>query len=504
MNYFMILYLFGWVMEITAAFLSLPMLVGLFYGESEWKAYAVVAVIALVVGLIFTGKKPRRTVFYAKDGFVTVAVCWITLSLVGALPMVISGEIPFYLDAVFEVTSGFTTTGATILTNVEALSHASLLWRSLTHWIGGMGVLVFLLAIIPLTGGHIMQLMRAESPGPSVGKFVPRIRQTAFILYSIYFILTLLELILLLAGGMPWFDSLTTALGTAGTGGFSIRNASMAFYQSNYLQTVVTVFMILFGVNFNIYYLLLLKKFKQVLKSEELRWYLGIIAFAVICITLNIRNTVYYAGSLYGSFHDAAFSVASVISTTGFCTADFDKWPQLSKFILLILMFIGASAGSTGGGMKVSRLILLVKSSLREIGSVVHPRGVNVVKLDKKRVDHESLKGTTSFFVISMIVFVLSTFVISCNGFDMTTSISAVAATMNNIGPGFGLVGPTGNFSIFSPLSKIVLIFDMLAGRLEFFPMLVLLAPSTWKESFSALKRRIIWMRKSMYQKMKR
>lgn len=503
MNFFMILYLFGWVMQIAAACLSLPVLVGLFYGESQWKAYALVAVASLIIGILLTVKKPRRNVFYAKDGFVTVAISWIALSLIGAIPFYLTKEIPFYLDAVFETASGFTTTGSTILTNVEALSNASLFWRSFTHWIGGMGVLVFLLAIVPLTGGHVMQLMRAESPGPSVGKFVPRIRQTAFILYSIYFVLTVIEIILLLAGGMPWFDSLTTAFGTAGTGGFAIRNASMAFYKSNYLQAVVTVFMILFGVNFNVYYLLLVKKFRQAFKSEELRWYLGIIAFSIICITLNIRNT-FYGGSTYPAFHDAAFSVASIISTTGFSTADFDKWPQLSKFILLILMFIGASAGSTGGGMKVSRLILLVKSSIREIGSVLHPRGVNVVKLDKKRVDHDALKGTTSFFVVSMIVFVISTLIVSINEFDMTTSISAVAATMNNIGPGFGMVGPTGNFHDFSVLSKTVLIFDMLAGRLEFFPMLVLFAPSTWKESFNAVKRRIIWIRKSMYQKMKR
>ena len=348
-----------------------------------------------------------------------------------------------------------------------------------------------------------MQLMKAESPGPSVGKIVPKVRQTAFILYAIYTALTVLEGVLLGLGGMPIFDSVTTALATAGTGGFAIRGASMAFYQSYYLQGVVTVFMILFGVNFNVYYLLLLKKFKDAFKNEEFLWYTGIIAFSVLCITLNIRNAV-YAGNTFEAFHHTAFSVASVISTTGFATADFNTWPQLSKYILFVLMFVGASAGSTGGGMKVSRLILLVKSSIREIASVVHPRGVNVVKLDKKRVDHNVLKGTTSFFVLSMLVFAISVFIISFDGFDMTTSITAIAATMNNIGPGLELVGPTGNYSMFSDLSKVVMIFDMLAGRLEYFPMLVLFSPVTWKGSYSAIKRRILWKKKSMYQRAKR
>lgn len=503
MNYRMILYLMGWIFNITAAGLLLPCAVGVFYGEAQWKYYILVALVSLLVGLFLTHKKPTRNVFYAKEGFVTVALSWIILSLVGAAPFYISGEIPSYIDAVFETASGFSTTGASILNNIEALSRTALFWRSFTHWIGGMGVLVFLIAIVPLAGGHTMQLMKAESPGPSVGKIVPKVRQTAFILYAIYASLTVLEGVLLGIGGMPIFDSITTALATAGTGGFAIRNASMAFYQSYYLQGVVTVFMILFGVNFNVYYLLLLKKFKDGLKSEEFLWYIGIIAFSVTCITLNIRNAV-YAGNTFEAFHHSAFSVASIISTTGFATADFNTWPQLSKYILFVLMFIGASAGSTGGGMKVSRLILLVKSSLREIASVVHPRGVNVVKLDKKRIDHNVLKGTTSFFVLSMIVFAVSVFIISFDGFDMTTSITAIAATMNNIGPGLELVGPTGNYAIFSDLSKIVMIFDMLAGRLEYFPMLVLFSPITWKGSFGAIKRRILWKKKSMFKKVSR
>ncbi len=503
MNYRMILYLMGWIFNITAACLLLPCAVGIFYGETQWKYYILVALVTFAIGLFLTHKKPSRNVFYAKEGFVTVALSWIVLSLVGASPFYISGEIPSYIDAVFETASGFSTTGASILTNIEALSRTALFWRSFTHWIGGMGVLVFLIAIVPLAGGHTMQLMKAESPGPSVGKIVPKVRQTAFILYAIYTALTVLEGVLLGIGGMPIFDSITTAFATAGTGGFAIRNASMAFYQSYYLQGVVTVFMILFGVNFNVYYLLLLKKFKDALRSEELIWYIGIIAFSVACITLNIRNAI-YGGNTFEAFHHSAFSVASVISTTGFATADFNTWPQLSKYILFVLMFIGASAGSTGGGMKVSRLILLVKSSIREIASVVHPRSVNVVKLDKKRVDHSVLKGTTSFFVLSMIVFAVSVFILSFDGFDMTTSITAVAATMNNIGPGLELVGPAGNYSMFSDMSKIVMIFDMLAGRLEYFPMFVLFSPITWKGSYSAIKRRILWKKKSMFKKASR
>lgn len=505
MNYRMILYLLGCILNVLSACLLLPVAVGLFYGEQQWKIYALTALFSLVCGLVLTTvKKPKKTVFYAKDGFVTTALCWIAISVIGALPFYFTKEIPSLVDAVFESVSGFTTTGASILSNVEALSQCSLFWRSFSHWIGGMGVLVFLLAVVPLTeGGSTMQLMRAESPGPSVGKLVPKVRQTAFILYTIYFAMTVIEIFFLLAGGMPWFDALTTSFGTAGTGGFSIRNASMGFYDSYYLQGVVTVFMILFGINFSVYYLLLIKKIKQALKSEELRWYVGIVSFSVLCITLNLYRSGYFSGKLFPSFHHAAFSVASVISTTGYATTDFNTWPQLSRFILVILMFIGASAGSTGGGMKVSRIILLVKSSVREIVSVIHPRGVKVVKLDKKRVSHETVRGATSFFVVFMLIFVISSFVVSIDGFDMTTSLTAVASAMNNIGPGLELVGPTGNFSIFSPFTKIVLIFDMLAGRLEYFPLLVLFSPVTWKGTLGVIKRRILWKKKSMYRKAK-
>ncbi len=497
MNYRMILYLLGWVLNIQSVCLMLPVAVGVFYGEAQWKAYAVVAAVSLVFGVLLTLKKPKRNVFFVREGFVTVALAWLGLSLDGAVPFVLTKEIPSYIDAVFEMASGYSTTGASILTNVEALSHCALFWRSFSHWIGGMGVLVFLIAIVPLTGGHIMSLMKAESPGPSVEKLVPRVRQTAVILYSIYISLTILEAMLLLAGGMPWFDSITTAFGTAGTGGFSIRNASIGYYNSYYLQGVVTVFMFLFGTNFSIYYLLLAKKPKQALKSEELRWYFGILSAAIAVITWNIYKT-HYPGRLFDAFHQAAFAVGTVMSTTGYAISDFNEWPQVSRYLLFILMFCGAMAGSTGGGMKVSRLILLFKRSLQEILSLVHPRGVNLVKLDKKKVSDDVVKSTVSYFILLMLLYVFSVFLISFDEFDMTTSLTAVAATINNIGPGLGLVGPRGNYSMFSPLSKIVLIFDMLAGRLELFPILVLFAPQTWKGGLNVIKRRFLWNRKSM------
>ena len=497
MNYRMILYLLGWVLNIQSVCLLLPVAVGVFYGEAQWKAYAIVAAVSLVFGILLTLKKPKRNVFFVREGFVTVALAWLGLSLDGAVPFVLTKEIPSYIDAVFEMASGYTTTGASILTNVELLSHCSLFWRSFSHWIGGMGVLVFLIAIVPLSGGHIMSLMKAESPGPSVEKLVPRVRQTAVILDSIYISMTVLEAMLLLAGGMPWFDSITTAFATAGTGGFSIRNASIGFYQSYYIQGVITVFMVLFGTNFSIYYLILSKKLKQAAKNEELHWYLGIFLASVALITWNVYKPI-YNGHLFDAFHNAAFSVATVMSTTGFAISDFNEWPQVSRYLLFILMFCGAMAGSTGGGMKVSRLILLFKSSVREILSIVHPRGVNIVKLDKKRVGEDVMKGTYSYFILLILIYVFSVLLIAFDEFDIDTSLTAVAATMNNIGPGLGLVGPRGNYSMFSPLSKIVLIFDMLAGRLELFPMLVLLSPQTWKGGLRVIKRRFLWKRKSM------
>ena len=488
MNYRMILYILGWVFNILSASLLLPTAVGLIYGEAEWSAYALTALLSLFLGVMLTLKKPRKTVFFAKEGYVIVALSWTVMSVVGAVPFVISKDIPNFVNALFESASGFSTTGASILTDVEACSHATIFWRSFMHWLGGMGVLVFLLAILPLVGGHNMELMKAESPGPQVGKFVPKVRRTAVILYGIYSVMTFAEFVALKLSGMPLFDSVTIAVGTAGTGGFSVTNAGVAGYTS-LQQSIITVFMILFSVNFGIYYLVLMRKFRQILKNEEFRWFVIVIVFSVLCITFNITNTV-YGGNFREALHHSAFSVATVVSTSGFATADFNTWPQVSKFILFVLMFMGASAGSTGGGMKVSRFIILVKSAVREIESIIHPRSVKVVRLDNKRVEDEVLRRTHAYFLTCLIVYVVSVFIISFDNFDMVTSVTAVAATMNNIGPGLGKVGPMGNYSEFSALSKLVLTFNMIAGRLEMFPMIVLLSPSTWKGSLGVVKRK--------------
>ena len=417
--------------------------------------------------------------FYAKEGFVTVALSWIILSVMGALPFVINEEIPNFTDALFEIISGFTTTGASILSDVEALSHCSLIWRSFSHWIGGMGVLVFILAILPLAGGgHSMHLLRAESPGPSVGKLVPRLRSTAMILYGIYFFMTVIELIILLIAKMPLFDAICTAFGTAGTGGFGIKNDSMTSY-STLIQGIGTVFLILFGVNFNVYYLFLIKKPKEALKCEELRYYLGIIGFAILFITINIRGLF---PSIFKAFHHAAFQVGSIITTTGFATEDFNIWPQASKTLLVIIMFIGACAGSTGGGIKVSRFALLLKTVGKELSHLIHPRSIKIIKFEGKKVEHDVIRSVNVFLITYVLIFAFSVLAICIDGLDLTTNFTAVAATLNNIGPGLELVGPTQNFSVFSSFSKYILMFDMLAGRLELFPMLILFTPATWKK----------------------
>ena len=401
------------------------------------------------------------------------------MSAFGALPFFLSGQIPSYVDAFFEMVSGFTTTGASILTDVEALSRCNLFWRSFSHWLGGMGVLVFLLAVVPgarKNGGTGIYLMRAESPGPSVDKLTPHLRQTAMILYGIYILLTALCIGCLLLGGMPVFDSFCIAFGTAGTGGFAIKNSSMGGY-SYFLQTVVTVFMFLFGVNFSLYYMLLLRKFKAVFKNEELRLYFGIAAGSIVLIAINISrmyNTVYEA------VHHAAFQVVSIMTTTGYGTVDFEQWPAFSKAILLSLMFIGASAGSTGGGLKVSRVLLLMKSIRRTIRKALHPRRVQPVYMDGRAVSEEVCDNVNAYLAIYCVILVLSFAIISVDGFSIGTNFSAVASCFNNIGPGFELVGATQNFSIYSDLSKIILSLDMLLGRLEIFPLLLLLSPDTW------------------------
>lgn len=485
MNYSIVLYILGCVLKFESAFLMLPVFVGLIYKEGTVSSYLIVAAVCLLLGAFLTRKKPVSTNLYTCEGFVTVALSWIVMSIFGAIPFVLTGDIPFYVDALFETISGFTTTGASILPEVESLSRASLFWRSFTHWIGGMGVFVFIMAILPLMGGSTMNLMKAESPGPSVSKFVPHVKDTAKILYGIYIAMTTIEVTLLCIFGMSLFDALTISFGTVGTGGFGIRNDSLTSY-SPILQNIVTVFMILSGVNYAAYFLILSGKIKDAFKIEEVRWYFLIIFASAGTI---IANTRAMYDTLGETARHAFFQVGSIITTTGYCTTDFDLWPEMSKSILVILMFMGACAGSTGGGMKVSRLVILFKTIRKELSLIVHPREVRKIRMDGHVIEHETVRSTNVFLVIYFVVLLVSTLLISIDEFDFTTNFTAVAATLNNIGPGLELVGPTQNFSIFSVFSKFVLMFDMLAGRLELFPMMILLMPSAWKRSNTHLKR---------------
>lgn len=456
----------------------IPCLTALIYLETEGFYYLAVALICILIGWIMRRKKPANNVFYLKEGCVTTALSWIFLSFFGCLPFVFTGEIPFLPDALFETISGFTTTGASILSDVEALSHCSIIWRSFTHWIGGMGVLVFLLAIIPMSGGSHINLMRAESPGPSVGKLVPKVKSTAQILYIIYFTMTAIEFIFLLLGRMPVFDAINTSFGTAGTGGFGIKNDSMASY-SPYIKWVVTIFMILFGVNFNAYYLILFKQFKKAIKMEEVKCYFMIILASILVIFINIVKTY---TNVFKAFTDAAFQVGSIITTTGYSTTDFDLWPGTSKTILVMLMFVGACAGSTGGGIKVSRFLIMFKTVVKELRSYIHPKSIQKINMDDKPVPHEVVRSVNVYGITFITIFAASIFLLSLDGKDLITNFTAVATTLNNIGPGLNLVGPTRNFDLFSPFAKFVLMFDMLAGRLELFPLLILFHPTIWKE----------------------
>lgn len=478
MNYRIIAYIVGWVFNLQAIFMVLPILTAVIYGEKDIFAFFAAIVVCLVLGLPLTRKKPSNKVFYIKDGCVAVALSWIVLSITGAIPFVLSGAIPHPIDAIFETVSGFTTTGASILAEVESLPRSILFWRSFTHWIGGMGVLVFLLSLLPLAGGYHMNLMRAESPGPSVSKLVPKVQSTAKILYSIYLGMTVLQIIFLLLGGIPLFDTLCITFGSAGTGGFGIKNDSLGSY-STYCQVVTTIFIILFGVNFSAYYLILTKKFKAAFHIEEIRYYFGIILAAIILIAINTRHM--FSGFAQ-AFQQSAFQVGSIITTTGYSTTDFNQWPALSKTILVLLMFLGACAGSTGGGIKVSRIVLLLKAARKEFQLYLHPNAVKKIKMDQKTVSHETLRSTNIFLSVYLIIFCGSILLISLDNFDLITNFTAVAATLNNIGPGLEIVGPMGNFSSFSYLSKSVLIFDMLAGRLEIFPLLLLFFKNTWKK----------------------
>ena len=473
MNYGMILYILGLAGCFEAVFLLMPAVVALLYGEQFFLSYLISALICGSGGGILLLRKPQNQTMYAKEGLVAVALVWIVMSVFGAVPFVLSGEIPFFVDAFFETVSGFTTTGASILTNVEALSHASLFWRSFTHWIGGMGILVFILAIVPNKGnGTIVHLMRAESPGPSVSKLVPKIRYTALILYAIYFGMTLLQIVLLLLAKMPLFDAVTLSFGTAGTGGFAIKVDSIGGY-TLLQQAIITIFMILFGVNFTFYYLILKKKIGQCFTMTEVWTYFGIIAASILAIGINIMPMFEHAGL---AFHHAAFQVGSIITTTGYSTVDFNVWPAFSKTILVALMFIGACAGSTGGGIKVSRIILLVKGIAKEISISGHPRSVRKVKMDGRTVEAEVIRSVNAFIALYFLIFAFSVLIVSLDELDLVTNFTAVAATLNNIGPGLEVVGPAGSFAAFSPLSKLVLCFDMLAGRLELMPMLILIS----------------------------
>ena len=477
MNFRMIKYTVGWLLLFEAGFLCVPLLTAAVYGEKAFNAFLITIGICVALSLLFLlVGKPKSQVLYAREGFVIVSLCWITLSIFGALPFMLSGVTDSYIDALFETVSGFTTTGSTIFSQVENLPKCINMWRCFTHWVGGMGVLVFIMAFLPLSGAQNMHIMKAESPGPTVSKLVPRVRHTALILYLIYFVLTAVQFIMLVCGDMPVFDALCTAFGTAGTGGFGVKNDSMASY-SSYIQIVVTVFMLLFSLNFNAYYLVLKGKLKDAFFSE-IKIFLCIVAVAVTAITLNIRPMFETVGE---TVKHAAFTLSSIISTTGFATVDFDLWPMLSKLLLLSVMFIGACAGSTGGGLKVSRVQILVKGAIGEIGNLLHPRRVKKTHVEDRPVANEVVRSVNSYFVVYVLIFFASMLIVSIDNHDLQTTFSSVAATLNNIGPGLGDVGPTQNFGFFSVPSKLVLIFDMLAGRLELFPMLLLFNPATWR-----------------------
>ena len=481
MNLSMIAYIVGCVLEIEAALMLLPAGIGLLHGEQTGWAFLAVAVGAVLVGLIVVLRRPKNTSFFAREGLVATALSWLVMSAVGAIPFRITGQIPHYLDALFEMVSGFTTTGASILLDVEKLDKCMLFWRSFSHWIGGMGVLVFMLAILPLAGssGQNLYLMRAESPGPTVDKLSPKMRSSAAWLYGIYLGLSLLDFTLLMIGGMTAFDAACLTFGTAGTGGFGTLGSSFASY-SMMCKVVTTVFMLLFGMNFNLYYLLIVRRFRDALKMSEIRWYLLVFFFASGTILLNLRG----AGILGRDARpiDAFFSVSSIMTTTGYATVDFDRWPTYSRMILVAIMFSGACAGSTGGGIKISRFMIYFKAVSKELRRMAHPRSVRHLRIDGKRVEDGTMQNTFVYLVVFVAIYAASVLILALDDFDPTTTFTAVAATINNIGPGLGRVGPAGNFSGFSYLSKCVLIFDMLAGRLEIYPLVIFFLPSTWRK----------------------
>lgn len=480
MNYPVIGQVLRWILCTEGALMLLPCIISLIYREDQGMIYFALAILAIALGYLTGRRKVKNKAIYQREGFVAVGLSWVLLSLYGAIPFVLTGEIPCYVDAVFEIVSGFTTTGSSILSDVEALSHTSLFWRSFSHWIGGMGVLVFILMLIPTNrGGTQMNLMKAESPGPDVSKFVPRVRNTAIVLYKIYLGMTLIMIALLALTGMNWFHNLCITFGTAGTGGFGIINDSCASY-TPIQQWIITLFMIAFGVNFGFYYLFLITRFKEAFAMEEVRAYLGIILASGLAIAWQIRDRF---ETLEEALRASFFQVGSIMTTTGYSSVDFDLWPSFSKCILVLLMIVGACAGSTGGGVKVSRVVLIVKSIFLELGQVLHPHGVQRMRMDGKTVDSKVLTSIYIFLITYFLIFFLSILVVSLDGFSFETNFTAVAATLNNIGPGLAGVGPTRNFYAYSHLSKLILIFDMLAGRLELLPMLILFYPRTWTKN---------------------
>ena len=479
MNIKAIIYVLGWVFNIEGLFMLFPFIVSLIYRETQGMAFLAVATVCIVIGMLLIANKPKNMTIYAKEGFVTVAFSWIIFSIFGCLPFIFNGDIPNFTDALFETVSGFTTTGSSILVDVEALSMCSLFWRSLIIWIGGMGVLVLLLAVMPLKGGSHIHIMRAESPGPSVERLVPKVKNTALVLYIMYIVLSIVQFLFLIVGKMPVFDALTTVFSTAGTGGFGIKSDSYASY-SPYIQWVIGVFMMLFGINFGAYFLIFIRRFNRAVKYEEPRYYLIVILVATVIICSNIFSQDMGLGN---TIRHAFFQVSSIITTTGFTTVDFNLWPSESKVILVLMMFVGACAGSTGGGIKVSRIMILLKTVKKEIMINIHPGSVKKIKMEGKVVNHETIRATNVYFITYVAIFVSSVLLLAFDEHDLVTNFTAVVATLNNIGPGLSEVGPMGNYSSFTPFSKYVLMFDMLAGRLELYPMLMIFHFGMWKSA---------------------
>ncbi len=481
MNKRTILHILGWVLLFEGAAMQLCTFVGLWYHEDTFKYFLFIGLGTAALGLLIMINKPKKVAMSRRDGFAATALSWLVLSAVGALPLWMSGQIPHYVDALFESISGFTTTGATILTDIEALDNCMLFWRALSHFLGGMGVIVFLLALIPKLGGNAgINLMKAESTGPEVDKTMPKLRNYAFVLYAIYVGLTVLEIVLLMFGGMYFFDAVTTSFSTAGTGGFACYNNSMAYFNSYYLQGVVSVFMMLFGVNFYVYILILTRRFKSILKLEELWFYLGIVVVSTIMIAVNISKLYPDA---FDSFHHSFFYVTSILSSTGFAIEDTNRWPAFSQALIVVLTCIGACAGSTGGGFKVSRVLILLKEVRKEFRLIVHPRTVQTIKMGGKRVSHEVTRNVSVYLIIYIMFIIFSTAIVALNGFDFTTNITACITTLNNTGPGFSIVGSAGNYSGFSLLSKFVFCFNMIAGRLELYPLLIIFVPRAWRKN---------------------